>query len=265
MQPHLVGRIEHAILAGHLKAAQVIVTADAHLKVLERHPSLPAFRLPRLVLRAEAINLLQAIGQVQGQIAEAMTHNVLVARVDIVPLVGLDGIVGRNHRTVRNQALGTELGFAQVGALFVLHRAVVVIGSNLGIVERYLAQTEIPTPQVHHGGQALGISLMGTHIALALIPDDAFVGVVPDGTDHGIVHQQRTLIGRVATLNGLPAEVYVRIAFQNLTAEPALHFRAAIRRDNDAYGHAQGFLQRRCKEPGRSTELGRGMHGRHLP
>ena len=265
MQPYLVRRIEHAVLAGHLEATQVIVAADAHLEVVESHPGLVALRLPRLVLRAEAVDLLQAIRQVQGQVAEAVPHHVLVSRVDIVPFVGLHGIVGGHHRAVGNQCLRLELGFAQVGALSVLHGVVIVVRRDFHEIEGYLAQAEVAAPQVDHRGQPLGVGLVGAHVALALVPDDALERIVPDGPNHGVVHQQGTLIGRGATLDGLAAEVYVGIAFKNLAAEPALHLRPAVGRHDDAHGHAQGLLQRRGEEPGRRAELGRGMYGGHFP
>ena len=62
-----------------------------------------------LILWAETVYLLQSIGKVQCQIAQALTYLCLVAGMDIVHLIRLYKVVCRNHTTVRNQALGTEL------------------------------------------------------------------------------------------------------------------------------------------------------------
>ena len=93
------GRMEHAVSASHLEAFDVhIATGTAtlvnqHAIVLDEHI---------LIRRALADDALHAVGLVQRQERQALAHLLLLGRVYLRTLVGIDGIVGAHQSAVGN-------------------------------------------------------------------------------------------------------------------------------------------------------------------
>ena len=96
------GRMEHAVGASHLKAfdihiatgtATLVVQVNQHAIVLDEHI---------LIRRALADDALHAVGLVQRQERQALAHLLLLGRVYLRTLVGIDGIVGAHQSAVGN-------------------------------------------------------------------------------------------------------------------------------------------------------------------
>ena len=262
-----MGRMEHAVVASHLKAHDVLEAAhgailvlqvDVHLAVLHRHV---------LERRALIPHLLKAVVAVQGRVCQSLAHLPLLCRVNLRRLVGIDKVVGAHQRAVGDDLLRTILLFTQAGSIVSVH-VVVVERRNLHEVEGNLAQAELTAPLLHQQLQALGILVAGVaHVGTALIEEDALHRVVQNRVERTVAPQQRPLVvilrlevhdaHRVRRLLGMFLQVLLR--------QPALHARAALVGLDDAHGHVERLAQQTGEEIARSRKLAHRQRRAHLP
>ena len=88
-----------------------------------------------LVLRSVDEELFLSVCQIQGGKTQSAAYVRLVSGVDVHAFEGFHQVVGTHHEAVRYDTLCLELRFAQEGGLFVFGRIVIVIWSNLDVVE----------------------------------------------------------------------------------------------------------------------------------
>ena len=137
------GRVEHLVLTGNLKALDilerrigvvVVVKVDIDGTVLDVHI---------LVGGALIEDALETVVTVQGREGETLTHLLLLGRVDLTVLVGIDQVVDTDKTAVGDDLCGLELLFAQQGSTEGVVVIVVSVGGYLYEVEGDLTQAEL--------------------------------------------------------------------------------------------------------------------------
>ena len=137
------GRVENLVLTGDLKALDilegrigvvVVVKVDIDGTVLDVHI---------LVGGALIEDALETVVTVQGREGETLTHLLLLGRVNLTVLVGIDQVVDTDKTAVGDDLCGLELLFAQQGSTEGVVVIVVSVGGYLYEVEGDLTQTEL--------------------------------------------------------------------------------------------------------------------------
>lgn len=96
-QPHLpvdrdVGRMEHPVGAAELETLDAHQTVEPVFSVVQRNDRLAVGKLRGTETGTVAMDGLLSVGPVQGHAGQPVTDVVLVRRMDVAPLVGLDQI-----------------------------------------------------------------------------------------------------------------------------------------------------------------------------
>ena len=248
------GGIERPIGAGHLESHDVRPGTEAFAGIPEGNFDGIALHLHTFVGRRVGHDSFITIRLVEGLVREAFAHLPLVGGVNLRCFVGLHEVVGANHRAVRYQRLGIELGLAEESAVHAVGIPVVCKGRDFHEIERQVGVVPELPPVLDHRRQPFGIRIRVPDVATALIPSESSDGVAVRGVEQSVVHNHRLEVLGPFLAPGL-AQVFVGIGLEDFLREPAFHARAAPGATDYPHGNLQGTLERegvvvgRCAKP----------------
>ena len=137
------GRVEHFVLTGDLKALDILEGRIGVVVVTKVDIDSTVLDVHILVGGALIEDALETVVTVQGREGETLTHLLLLGRVDLTVLVGIDQVVDTDKTAVGDDLCGLELLFAQQGSTEGVVVIVVSVGGYLYEVEGDLTQTEL--------------------------------------------------------------------------------------------------------------------------
>ena len=149
--------MEHLVLACDLEALHVLEGGICVVVVFQMDHDGIAFHLHILERRTLIHQSFKAVVAIQGCIGQTLTHLLLLGRMNLGKLVGIDQVVDAYQRTVGDDLGGLVLLFAQQGTTDGVDVAVIFIRCNLNEVEGNLAQAELRTPLFYQQLHALRV------------------------------------------------------------------------------------------------------------
>ena len=134
--------MEHAVFACHFKqvALQSVASVYPHVGAVERNHGRVVLERYVLIVCAFGCQTLNTVGLAQCEQCEAHAGKVLLARMYAV---FKSGIHKHSHAAVGVHQFGLCLLFAQQGAVYRIVNQLIVVRSNLAVVEREVAQSPL--------------------------------------------------------------------------------------------------------------------------
>ena len=260
--------MEHTILTSHLETLHLFEGRITPVVVLQMNEHRVTLDGHILIRRALILYGLKAIVAVQSRESQALTHLLLLRRMDLRGLVGIDEVVDAHKRTVGNDLRSLPLLFTQQGSADGIVVVVIPVRCYLNEVEGDLTQGELRAPLVNQQLHPLRVLVAGiTHVRTALIVEDALHREVQDGVERAIAPEQRTVI---VPLCPLLADLHrvggiTGIFLQILLRQPALYARASFISFDNTNRDVERTTQQPGEEIARSRELTDGLRRTGAP
>ena len=131
-----LGRMEHTVSTCNLETLNIREATHASTLVVEVNHDLVVLDIHLLERRTLTDNRVESVGLIQREKCQALAHLLLLGRMNLQRLVGIDSVIDTHQSAIGNNLRSTELLFAQQRTAQAVHVVTVV-----GI--RYPAQIKI--------------------------------------------------------------------------------------------------------------------------
>ena len=141
-----LGGVEDLVLTGNLKPLDILEGGVGVVVVVQMDEDGIVLYQHILVGGALIKDTLEAVVAVQGRKGQTLSHLLLLGRMNLTVLIGINEVVDADHTAVGDDLRGLELLFAQQSATDGVDIVVVFVRGNLYEVEGNLTQSELSSP-----------------------------------------------------------------------------------------------------------------------